>query len=160
MFALLPKLLERTGQSDTGSITAIYAVLVSGEDELDDPITEEVQAILDGHIVLSRELAARGVWPAVDLTRSLSRVMDGIVDEEHRAAAARLREIVATWQRQKELILMGAYRRGSDEATDDALDRIEDAWRFLRQSTSERHPFASTRHELVRRFGPRPPRRR
>ena len=153
VFAMLPRLLERTGQSDAGSITAIYAVLVSGEDELDDPVTEEVQAILDGHIVLSRELAARGVWPAVDLPRSLSRVMDGIVDGEHRAAAARLREIVATWQRQKELILMGAYRRGSDRATDEALDRIEDAWRFLRQPSDERRDFAASRDELVRRFG-------
>ena len=153
VFAMLPRLLERTGQSDRGSITAVYAILVSGEDDLDDPVAEEVRAILDGHIVLSRDLAARNQWPAIDVVRSLSRVMDSIVDDQHRAAAARLREVVATYDRQRELILLGAYRPGSDPATDDAVDRIDDARRFLRQKRDERQPFAATRDELLSLFG-------
>ena len=153
VFALLPRLLERTGQSDAGSITAVYSILVTGEDDVDDPVAEEVRAILDGHIQLSREMAGRNLWPAVDVVRSLSRVMDQIVDEPHRAAAARLREVISTWERQRELILLGAYRRGSDAATDEALDRIDDVWAFLRQATGERHPFAETRRRLIELFG-------
>src|SRR5262249_53414701 len=111
VFALLPRLLERTGQSDRGSITAVYAVLTAAEDA-DDPVAEEVRAILDGHICLSRELAARNLWPAVDPVRSLSRAMDDLVDAEHRQAAARAREVLATYERQRDLVLMGAYRPG------------------------------------------------
>ena len=153
VFALLPRLLERTGQSDKGSITAVYAVLMTGEDDLDDPVAEEVRAILDGHIYLSRELAARNIWPAVDVVRSLSRVMDEIVDDEHRAAAARLREVLSTYERQRELILLGAYRPGSDPATDEAIERINDVWTFLRQPRDQREPFEATRRRLIDLFG-------
>lgn len=153
VFAMLPRLLERTGMAARGSITAVYTILVSGEDDLDDPVAAEVRAILDGHVVLSRELAARGHWPAIDPVRSLSRVMDGLVDAPHRAAAARLRSIVATWERQRELILLGAYRRGSDPATDDALAHIDDAWRFLRQDRDERASFEQTKARLIELFG-------
>jgi type III secretion protein N (ATPase) len=154
VFAMLPKLLERTGQSARGSITAVYAVLTAqGGDEIDDPVADEVRAILDGHIWLSRELASRNHWPAIDLTRSLSRVMDDIVDPQHREAAARLREVLSIYERQRDLILLGAYRRGSDEDTDYALDRIEDAYAFLRQDRAEPRTLAESRAELLDRFG-------
>jgi type III secretion protein N (ATPase) len=154
VFAMLPRLLERTGQSDRGSITAVYAVLTAqGADDLDDPVADEVRAILDGHIWLSRDLAARNHWPAIDVVRSLSRVMDEIVDEPHRDAAANLREVISTYERQRDLILLGAYRRGSDEDTDYALDMIDEAYAFLRQARDERQPFDVTRKQLIALFG-------
>jgi type III secretion protein N (ATPase) len=152
VFALLPRLLERSGQSDRGSITAIYAVLTAADD-LDDAIAEEVRAILDGHVWLSAELAARGQWPAIDVVHSLSRVMDELVDAPQRAAAARLREVVATYRRQRDLVLMGAYRAGSDPATDEALARIGAVEAFLRQPPGEPQSFADTRAALLALFG-------
>jgi len=151
VFAMLPRLLERSGQSDKGSITAVYAVLTSGDDA-DDPIAEEVRAILDGHIVLSAERAARNQWPAIDPVRTLSRVMDELVDEEHRRAAGRLREVLATYERQRDLVLLGAYRKGADKATDDALARLPAVEAFLRQRRDERVSFADSRRALIELF--------
>jgi type III secretion protein N (ATPase) len=151
VFALLPRLLERSGQSDRGSITAVYAVLTSGDDA-DDPIAEEVRAILDGHIVLSAERAARGQWPAIDPVRSLSRVMDDLVDDEHRTAAARLREVLATYERQRDLVLLGAYRPGADPATDDALARVASVEQFLRQPRDQPASFEESRRALIALF--------
>jgi type III secretion protein N (ATPase) len=151
VFAMLPRLLERSGQSEHGSITAVYAVLTSGDDA-DDPIAEEVRAILDGHIVLSPERAARGQWPAIDAVRSLSRVMDDLVDDEHRTAAARLREVLATYERQRDLVLLGAYRAGADPATDDALARVASVEQFLRQARDQRAPFEESRRALIALF--------
>jgi type III secretion protein N (ATPase) len=151
VFAMLPRLLERSGQSDKGSITAVYAVLTSGDDA-DDPIAEEVRAILDGHIVLSAERAARNQWPAIDPVRTLSRVMDELVDDEHRRAAARVREVLATYERQRDLVLLGAYRKGADKATDDALARLPAVEAFLRQKRDERVSFADSRHALIELF--------
>jgi type III secretion protein N (ATPase) len=151
VFAMLPRLLERSGQSDKGSITAVYAVLTAS-DETDDPIAEEVRAILDGHIVLSAERAARGQWPAIDPVRTLSRVMDELVDEPHRRAAARLREVLATYERQRDLVLLGAYRPGADRATDDALARVGAVEAFLRQGRDERASFADSRKALLALF--------
>ncbi len=151
VFAMLPRLLERSGQSDKGSITAVYAVLTSGDDA-DDPIAEEVRAILDGHIVLSAERAARNQWPAIDPVRTLSRVMDELVDEEQRRAAARLREVLSTWERQRDLVLLGAYRKGADKATDEALARVPAVEAFLRQRRDERAAFADSRRALVALF--------
>ncbi|HEY2743321.1 MAG TPA: FliI/YscN family ATPase [Polyangia bacterium] len=151
VFALLPRLLERSGQSDKGSITAVYAVLTSGDDG-DDPIAEEVRAILDGHIVLSAERAARNQWPAIDPVRTLSRVMDELVDDDHRRAAARLREVLAVYERQRDLVLLGAYRPGADKATDDALARLPAAETFLRQRRDERFSFADSRSALIALF--------
>jgi type III secretion protein N (ATPase) len=151
VFAMLPKLLERSGQSAEGSITAVYAVLTAADDA-DDPIADEVRAILDGHIVLSRELAARNHWPAIDVVKSLSRVMDDLVDPEHRQAAARLREVLATYKRQRDLVLLGAYRAGTDPATDDALERVGDVETFLRQKRDERIPFEDARRQLLELF--------
>ena len=151
VFALLPKLLERTGQSAAGSITAIYTILTN-QDDLDDPISEEVRAILDGHVVLSRELASRGHWPAIDVVRSFSRVMDELIDPQHRAAAARVRQILSTYERQRDLVLLGAYRRGVDLATDEALDRVGAVEAFLRQVRDERADSADSRARLLALF--------
>ena len=151
VFALLPKLLERSGNSAAGSITAVYAILTSGDDA-DDPIADEVRAILDGHIVLSRDLAARNHWPAIDVVRSLSRVMDELVDDEHRAAAARAREVLATYERQRDLVLLGAYRPGSDAATDDALARVAAVEAWLRQNRDERVTMEEARAGLLALF--------
>jgi type III secretion protein N (ATPase) len=148
VFALLPRLLERTGNSARGSITALYAVLVAGGD-MEEPIADEVRGILDGHIVLSRELGARNHWPAIDVLASLSRVMAVVADPEHRRAAARVREILAAYERQRDLILLGAYQRGSDPATDEAIARIDAVESFLRQSPGETAPFAETRNQLL-----------
>jgi type III secretion protein N (ATPase) len=148
VFALLPRLLERTGASARGSITALYTVLVAGGD-MDEPIADEVRAVLDGHVVLSREIAARHHWPAVDVLPSLSRLMTAVADPAHQAAAARVRELLAAYERQRDLILLGAYERGSDRRTDDAIDRIDAIEAFLRQRTDEAAPFAETRQRLL-----------
>jgi type III secretion protein N (ATPase) len=149
VFALLPRLLERTGNDAQGSITALYTVLVAGGD-MEEPIADEVRGILDGHIVLSRALAARNHWPAIDVLPSLSRLMSAVADAGHRAAAARLREILATYERQRDLIALGAYQRGADRATDDAIARIDAINAFLRQGTDEVAGFADTRQRLSR----------
>jgi type III secretion protein N (ATPase) len=151
VFALLPRLLERSGNAQSGSITAIYAVLTAA-DESDDPIAEEVRAILDGHIVLSRERAARNQWPAIDVVRSLSRVMDGLVAEPHRRAAGRVREALATYERQRDLVLLGAYQKGADPATDDALRRISAIEAFLRQGAQERVAYDASVRALIELF--------
>ena len=131
VFALLPRLLERTGNDARGSITALYTVLVAGGD-MEEPIADEVRGILDGHVILSREIAAHNQWPAVDVLPSLSRLMGAVADPEHRAAAARLRELLAAYERQRDLILLGAYQRGADALTDEAA------------------PFAETRARLIK----------
>jgi ATP synthase in type III secretion protein N len=148
VFAIMPKLLERTGNSDRGSITALYTVLVSGGD-MEEPIADEVRGILDGHIILSRELGARNHWPAIDVLPSLSRVMPLVTDAEHRQAAGRMRELMATYERQRDLILLGAYQKGSDPRTDEAIAKIEAINGFLKQGVHENTPFADTRQRLI-----------
>jgi type III secretion protein N (ATPase) len=148
VFAMLPRLLERTGMGARGSITALYTVLVAGGD-MDEPIADEVRGILDGHVVLSRELAARGHFPAVDVLASLSRLMPAVAAAPHRAAAARLREWLAAHERHRDLIVLGAYDRGSDAATDAALARWDAITAFLRQATDEEAPFAETHRRLL-----------
>jgi FliI/YscN family ATPase len=137
-FAALPSLLERTGRDATGSITAVYAVLTEGDSS--DPVAEEARSLLDGHIRLSARLADKGHWPAIDITRSVSRVMDGLVAGEHRRDAARLKRLVAAREQQADLILMGAYRAGSSPDTDLAIERWNGIKRFLRQGV---HDFSS-----------------
>ncbi len=148
VFAMLPRLLERAGQGvrtggGSGSITAIYTVLVEGGD-MDEPIADEVRGILDGHIVLDRAVAARGRYPAVDVPVSLSRVMDSIVAPEHRAAARRLRSLVATYEAKRDLVTLGAYAKGSDRELDDALARMPRIEAFLQQDADDRSPMAAT----------------
>jgi type III secretion protein N (ATPase) len=148
VFSMLPRLLERTGTDHRGSITALYTVLVAGGD-MDEPIADEVRGILDGHVVLSRELAARGHFPAIDVLASLSRLMAAVAEAPQRAAAARLREWLAAHERHRDLIVLGAYERGSDAATDAALARWDELTTFLRQATDEAAPFAETRRRLL-----------
>jgi type III secretion protein N (ATPase) len=143
VFAMLPRLLERAGQADRGSITAIYTVLVEGGD-MDEPIADEVRGILDGHIVLDRAIAARGRYPAVDVTASLSRVMDAIVSKEHREAARRLRSLVAVHEAKRDLVTLGAYAKGSDRELDEAIARMPRIEAFLRQDAGSKSDFAAT----------------
>jgi type III secretion protein N (ATPase) len=143
VFAVLPRLLERAGQGPTGSITAIYSVLVEGGD-MDEPIADEVRGILDGHVVLDRGIAARGRYPAIDVGVSLSRVMDSIVPSEQRDAARRLRSLLATYEAKRDLVTLGAYAKGSDRELDEALARLPRIEAFLAQDATERSSMAST----------------
>lgn len=151
VFSELPKLLERTGNSDRGSITAFYTVLVEGDD-LTEPVADETRSILDGHIVLSRALAGAGHYPAIDVGQSVSRVMSNITGEEHLDAARKLREVLATYEAQKDLILIGAYKKGSDPRTDYALGKLNAVNAFLRQGTNERASTGTTVAQLQRLF--------
>lgn len=148
VFAALPRLLERTGNRRRGGITALYTVLVAGGD-LEEPIADEVRGILDGHVVLDRRIAERGRFPAVDPLASLSRVMPMVTGDAHRAAAARLRALVAAHDRHRDLIAVGAYRRGSDAETDAALDRLPAIEAFLSQRPDESEPFDRTLARLA-----------
>jgi type III secretion protein N (ATPase) len=146
---MLPRLLERSGQGAHGSITAIYTVLVEGGD-MDEPIADEVRGILDGHVVLDRALAARGRYPAVDPVGSLSRVMDSIVAAEHRDAARKLRALTGHYEAKRDLVMLGAYAKGSDKELDEAIAKMPKIEQFLRQSPGEPVAFADT-VELLRR---------
>ena len=143
VFAMLPRLLERAGQSDRGSISAFYTVLVEGGD-MDEPIADEVRGILDGHIVLERSIASRGRYPAIDVTLSLSRLMTALVTEEHDRAARRLRRLVAIWESKRDLLALGAYVRGSDKELDEAMARIAAIEAFLQQDASEKSTLTDT----------------
>ncbi len=153
VFAALPRLLERAGQGakqsegPSGSITAIYTVLVEGDD-MDEPIADEVCGILDGHIVLNREMAARGHYPAIDIPGSLSRVMPRVASEPQRDAARQLRAHVSTYEQKRDLIALGAYEKGSDANLDAAIAAIPDADKFLQQPSLEIAPFEATIAQL------------
>jgi len=148
VFAVLPRLLERTGNDQKGSITALYAVLVSGGD-MDEPVADEARAILDGHVVLSRTLCERNHWPAIDVLASLSRVMNAVVDEAHQRAAGRARELLASYEQKRDLIALGAYKPGSDARTDQAITAIDALTAFLRQGIHEVSSFEETRRRLL-----------
>ena len=149
VFAMLPRLLERSGQGERGSITAIYTVLVEGGD-MDEPIADEVRGVLDGHVVLDRALGARGRWPAVDVGGSLSRVMDAVVPAAHRDAARRLRETLATYEAKRDLVNLGAYQKGNDRELDRALEKLPRIEAFLRQAPEAPTPFDETVTHLAR----------
>ncbi|GBC84149.1 putative ATP synthase YscN [bacterium HR11] len=143
VFATLPKLLERAGNSDKGSITAFYTVLVEGDD-MTEPVADEVRSILDGHIILSRELAARGHFPAIDVLRSASRVMTAVATPDHLKVAQKMKEIIANYEKNRDLILLGAYKRGSDPRVDEALEKYPAIEAFLKQGTHEKDSFEAT----------------
>jgi type III secretion protein N (ATPase) len=147
VFELLPRLMERAGCGEVGSITAIYTVLVAGDD-MHGPIADEVRGILDGHIVLSRRLAERGHWPAVDVSGSLSRLMPEVAGDEHRRAAARFRRTLAVYEDNRDLIALGAYKRGSDVAIDHAIESWSDMETFLCQPLDEQSPANATLTQL------------
>lgn len=148
VFAMLPKLLERSGAGERGTITGMYTVLVDGDD-LNEPITDAVRSILDGHIMLSRSLAARNHYPAIDVLNSVSRVMTDIVDRQHRDAAQDLRNMLAAYREAEDLINIGAYAQGSNPRIDRAITKIDDIRAFLRQEVDAAIPFEETKHQLL-----------
>ncbi|MFH0920769.1 MAG: flagellar protein export ATPase FliI [Fibrobacterota bacterium] len=141
VFAFLPRLLERAGMSDKGSITGMYTVLVEGDD-MDEPIADAMRAILDGHVVLSRALAQKNHYPAVDVLGSISRVMPDVTDPEHRKAARRLLSLMAEYRAAEDLITIGAYAKGSNAEVDKAIGIMPDVNKFLRQEVNEKTDFA------------------
>ncbi|GBD29060.1 putative ATP synthase YscN [bacterium HR32] len=152
VFALLPQLMERAGTAPRGSITALYTVLVEGDD-LMEPVADHARSILDGHIVLSRSLAAQGHYPPVDVLESTSRLMASVVDPDHLRWAQAVRAHLATYREVEDLVNLGAYVRGSNPRVDAALDRIEEIRMFLRQMPHERADFATTRRQLAHLAG-------
>ncbi len=142
-FSLLPKLMERVGNDHQGSITAIYTVLVPGDD-LRDPIADEVRSILDGHIVLSRALAERAHWPAIDVLQSLSRLMRALADKDHLEAAEAMRRALALHEERRDLISLGAYQHGDDPSLDEAIELREDLDDFLQQDLHTHTPMSDT----------------
>ena len=148
VFSLLPKLLERSGKSAKGSITAFYTVLVEGDD-MNDPIADSVRSILDGHIVLDRELASRGHYPCVDVLSSISRLMPHLVDSDVKDAAYELRDLMATYKKTEDLINIGAYKRGSNPRIDRAIDKADAIETFLRQRPEESASLAITQHQML-----------
>jgi type III secretion protein N (ATPase) len=147
VFAALPRLLERTGQSARGSITALYTVLVEGGD-MDEPIADEVRGILDGHIVLDRAIAARGCYPAVDVPNSLSRVMGRCVSEEHQQVASAVRRLIGTYEAKRDLITLGAYKSGGDRDVDQAIAAMPAIQAVLQQRPSRPTQFTETVQKL------------
>jgi flagellum-specific ATP synthase len=154
VYAMLPQLLERTGTSATGSITGFYAVLVEADD-LNDPVGDTVRSILDGHIALSRDLAGKGHYPPIDILGSISRVMNEVTDENHRAWAYRFRELLAAYRDTEDLINIGAYVPGSNGEVDLAIQLMPDFNAFLKQNLAETAPFAETVHHLSQLTGNR-----
>lgn len=149
VFSMLPRLLERSGRTDAGSITAFYAVLVEGDDT-QEPITDTVRGILDGHIVLSRRLAERGHWPAVDVLSSLSRLLPDLTSSEHQFAAQRLRQILAAYAQAEDLINLGAYVPGSNHLVDTAIRCRSNIDAFLRQGSSIQNSSSESAQMLMR----------
>jgi flagellum-specific ATP synthase len=143
VFALLPKLMERTGTSEKGTITGFYTVLVEGDD-ITEPITDTVRSILDGHIHLSRDLAAENHYPAIDVLTSVSRIMPSITEREHQQLAGALRDVVATYRSARDLINIGAYVSGSNPQIDRAIRLMPDVNHFLRQRADETVAFEDT----------------
>jgi len=136
VFALLPRLLERAGTSERGTITGLFSVLVDGDD-MNEPVADAVRSILDGHIVLSRQLASANHYPAIDLLQSVSRVMPDVVSKEHYASASALRDVLATYREAEDLVNIGAYVPGSNPRVDVALAKIDRARAFLQQGIYE-----------------------
>lgn len=144
VFALLPKLLERVGTSETeGSITGIYTVLVEGDD-LSEPIADAVRAVLDGHIVLSRELAMENVYPAIDILQSISRVMPDIVEPKHKEYASRFIETYALYKKFEDMINLGAYKEGSNHKVDYAIKQIDKLKAYIKQGIDEKRDLADS----------------
>lgn len=148
VFALLPRLLERAGTSDTGSITGIYTVLVDGDD-MNEPIADAVRSILDGHIVLDRNIAAQNHFPAIDVLGSVSRVMNEVVTPEHLQAAQNMRALMATYRDAEDLIHIGAYVKGSSKRIDAAIAKIDAINNFLCQGIFEVDSYDDTKKKLI-----------
>src|SRR5947209_6601086 len=148
VFSLMPKLLERSGKFAKGSITAFYTVLVEGDD-MNDPIADHARSILDGHIVLDRELATRGHYPCIDVLSSVSRLMSHLVSPELKNAAYELRDLMATYKKSEDLINIGAYKRGSNPRIDTAMDRSAAINAFLKQRPEDPSQLTVTQQQLI-----------
>lgn len=151
VFAMLPKLMERSGMSDKGSITAFYTVLVDGDD-FNEPIADAVRGILDGHIILSRALAAKNQFPAIDVLSSISRLMSEIADDDHKAAASLARDLLATYKDSEDLINIGAYVKGSNKKIDMAINYYDDIVNFLKQGIKENAHFDESIEKIKNMF--------
>lgn len=143
VFATLPKLMERVGMNDKGSITALYTVLVEGDD-MTEPIADETRSILDGHIILSRALASANHYPAIDVLASASRVQNNVIGDAHKKAAGRMRELMAKYADVELLVKIGEYKAGSDKVADEAIAKIDEIRSFLKQGTRERVELEET----------------
>ena len=152
VYSEMPKLLERAGNSDKGSITGLYTVLVDGDD-FNEPITDTARGILDGHIVLSRKLAQKNHYPAIDVLASISRVMSSIATKEHKTMAGKLKNVMATYQEAEDLINIGAYKAGSNNNIDYAIEKIDQVNDFLCQSTEDKFDFDEVVGALEQMFG-------
>jgi flagellum-specific ATP synthase len=148
VFTQMPMLMERAGNFDKGSITAIYTVLVEGDD-INEPISDHARSILDGHIVLSREIAHKNHYPAVDVLGSISRLMDDIASDAHKEAAGRLKELIAVYKEAEDLINIGAYAEGSNNRIDVAIKKIDMINDFLKQGKYEKSTFEQTVNKMV-----------
>ena len=151
VYAEMPKLLERAGRSDVGSITGLYTVLVDGDD-FNEPITDTARSILDGHIMLNRKLAHKNHYPAIDVLQSISRCMSAITDKEHKKAAGMLKNVMATYAEAEDLINIGAYKKGSNSNVDYAISKIDAVNQFLLQATDEKFTFEEIVEMLERMF--------
>lgn len=147
VFSTLPRLLERSGASDKGTITAFYTVLVAGDD-MNEPVADEVKSILDGHVVLSNALAQAYHYPAIDVLASISRLLTAIVPEEQRRIIGKAREVLAKYKANEMLIRIGEYRRGSDREVDFAIDHIDKLNRFLKQDIHEKQIMRKPRNNF------------
>ncbi len=151
VFTLIPRLIERTGRTPQGSITGLYAVLVEGDD-LTEPVSDTARSVLDGHIILGRDLAERHHWPAVDVLKSLSRSMADITEKEHRTTAGKLRTTLATYRDAEDLVNIGAYRSGSNPGIDYAIQKIGMINEFLQQDMYEKVDFSQAVQGLQQIF--------
>lgn len=140
VYSEMPRLLERAGNSDKGSITGLYTVLVDGDD-FNEPITDTARSILDGHIMLDRRLAQKNHYPAIDVLQSISRVMSAIASREHKAAAGKMKNVLATYNEAEDLINIGAYKSGSNKNIDFAIEKIDKVNEFLMQETHTKYDF-------------------
>ncbi len=153
VFSMLPKLLERSGNSDKGSITAFYTILAPGGD-MSDPVAEEVKSILDGHIVLKQEIGAQGRWPAIDILNSLSRVMSAVAEKEHKQADQKVRKALSTYDKNELIIKLGEYEPGRDKLLDWAVEKVRPEGKegpviqFLCQGTHDKATFEEAREQI------------
>lgn len=151
VFAVLPRLLERSGNSEKGSITAFYTILVAGDD-LNEPVADEVRSILDGHIILSNDLARQYHYPAIDVLASVSRILTQIVDRSHVELIGKIREVLANYKKNELLIRIGEYKPGSDKNADFALKYVDKVNQFLKQQVDEKITFEDTLKRLKSLF--------
>ena len=151
VISLIPELIERTGTgvNSVGSITSIYTILADGDDTVSDPIVDNARAILDGHIVLSRKLAQQGIYPAVDISNSVSRLMSDLCSKEHSSNARKLRKLISIYQENQDLLLMGGYIQGQDADLDMAVQLWPKIVSFLHQDQSESFSFSRTEELLT-----------